>query len=501
MKKRIITSIICLVVLFAGCNKVDEQTVIPTSTPKCIPTIVDAAEPTVEPANNAEATIIPEEEPIVTIEAEITPSETESVTVVSTEIPVVTEIPADTSGVEAATNTPTPTPTNIPTPEPTETSTPTPTLEPTNTPIPTNTPVPTEVPAPTTSATDGVKYIEYDEYVLLHKDYYGTEHYDGEKINQSDFQKVNVTVTISTQLHFYDVRKYTIGYVKPGVEAKIVFQSETWTQIVVGKKKVFVRTEELENSSTAPTATPTPSPKPTAPPRPTSTPKPTATPRPTATPTPTPKPEWLQGVYFNDYDEEEQWTGTKPDNNHTYAEAMEIAELFANALKEAGYSFSKDMIVGVSAGVGVWIDYDYTYEEIVKAVEEYIENEKERKNLYIWPYDKFRLCTVWSRVDGYSVDFILGREGEKLNRTPEEAQALIEKAFYEIGFQNYWDVYDELPEYMNPSGSYSIGPYDIYEDLLNDACRYKKAGWRYVFFEYVETKKDGTIEFKIQCFE
>lgn len=499
MRKKIFISLIFTAVILAGCSKVEEQVVIPTNTPTCIPTVVDAAEPTVESANNAEATIIPAEEPIVTIEAEITPSETESATGVPTEIPIVTEIPTNTSEVEAATSSPT----NIPTPEPIATSTPTPTLEPTNTPMPTNTPVPTEVPspAPTTSATEGVKYKEYDEYVLFHKDYYGTEHYDGEKINQSDFQKVNVTVTISTQLNFYDVRKYTIGYVKPGVEAKIVFQSETWTQIVVGKKKVFVRTEELENSSTAPTATPTPSTKPTATPRPTATPKPTATPRPTATPTPTPKPEWLQGVYFNDYDEEEQWTGTKPDNNHTYAEAMEIADLFANALKEAGYSFSKDMIVGVSAGVGVWIDYDYTYEEIVKAVEEYIENEKERKNLYIWPYDKFRLCMVWSRVDGYSVDFILGRDGEKLNRTPEEAQALIEKAFYEVGFQNYWDVYDELPEYMNPSGSYSIGPYDIYEDLLNDAYRYKKAGWRYVLFEYVETKKDGTIEFKIQCFE
>ncbi len=246
MRKRVLFTTIFLIALLTGCNQTSEQVLIPTNTPKVVPSISEAVTPTV--------TLAPEPEPVVTEIPTETPIPTEAVeevepTVLPTSTP--TEVPMNTptpSPVPTATSTPVPTEeadtteiTTIPVVEPTVTEVPveekeiestiTPTLQPTNT--------------PTQEEDKEPSYKENQYLCLITNGVLGKEYYDGNNISTNDMTKVSKEGIVSENLDFYKIDKLCYGYIKSGAVVTLLGQNNEWSYVNVAGTKWFTRTDAL----------------------------------------------------------------------------------------------------------------------------------------------------------------------------------------------------------------------------------------------------------------
>ena len=97
------------------------------------------------------------------------------------------------------------------------------------------------------TSTTAAQYAKEDEqFVLFIPRDYGNEFFDRKSINTQNFTSANIAGKISENLTMYMVNKKSIGYVKSGVEIMVLSKSKEWAEVTVGKRRFFLRTEELE---------------------------------------------------------------------------------------------------------------------------------------------------------------------------------------------------------------------------------------------------------------
>lgn len=93
-------------------------------------------------------------------------------------------------------------------------------------------------------------YEEGTDVFLISNNVYGQEYYDGNLIDMNSLEPKGGKFLTEKEVSIYDQRKVNVGYIKSEVTITMSNQSDEWSYVYVTDGGYFVRTEDL-NSSTS----------------------------------------------------------------------------------------------------------------------------------------------------------------------------------------------------------------------------------------------------------